>query len=157
MPDPPAVPDDVGTLDGIVQALYETVSFEPGAEPDWERLATLFHPDGRLIPPHGAGGELRPVLEVEEFARLSAEYAEESGLRDRGFYEREIGRRTERFRNVAHLFSAYESLNTPDDAESFSRGVNSIQLAWDRDRWWIFSVAWDVEGPEHPLPEDVIE
>lgn len=68
------------------------------------------------------------VLTVEAFIRLSTAYAEEAGLREGGYYEREIGRTSERFGDIAHLFSAYESFHTPQDAKPFSRGINSIQL-----------------------------
>lgn len=154
MPDTSPEPEDVASIEAIVAALYEAVSFEPNGRPDWKRFASLFHPDGRLIPPRGDETELLPVLSVEEFGRLSTEYAEEVGIRERGFYEREIGRETERFGDIAHLFSAYESFHTSDDAEPFSRGVNSIQLAWDRDRWWILTILWDVERPEAPIPDE---
>lgn len=146
---------DVGSLDAIVAALYDSISFEPGGEPDWERLRTLFHPDGRLIPPRGEDPGPRFVLDVGEFARLSTEYVDEVGIRERGFHEREIGRETRRFGNVAHILSAYESLHSPADDAPFSRGVNSIQLVRDEGRWWLVSIAWDVEEPEAPIPEEL--
>lgn len=83
MPDTPAVSEDVASVDAIVAAIYEAVSFEPNGMADWERLASLFHPDGRLIPPSGDESELRPVLSVEEFVQRSTEYAEEIGIRER--------------------------------------------------------------------------
>lgn len=147
-------PDDVASIDAIVAALYDAISFEPGAEPDWDRLASLFHPDGRLIPPRGDESEVLPVLSVDEFIERSSAFLDESGIAEQGFHEREIGRTTERFGNIAHLFSAYESLHTRDDAEPFSRGINSIQLVWDRDRWWVLTILWDVERPENPIPEE---
>lgn len=144
---------DLASTDAIVRALYEAISFEPNGQPDWDRFASLFHPEGRLIPPRDEeSGELH-VLGVEEFAERSSEYVERVGIREKGFSEREIGRETERFGNVAHLFSAYESRHTPDDSEPFSRGINSIQLVHDEIRWWVLSVLWDVERPGTPIPE----
>ena len=49
--------------------------------------------------------------------------------------------------------SAYESLYTPDDPEPFSRGVNTIQLLHDQDRWWVLSIAWSEEDEDNPIPE----
>lgn len=154
MPEP--APEDVATVDAVVTALYRSISFEPGGEPDWERFASLFHPDGRLIPPRGDDSELLPVLSVEEFVRLSTEYMEETGLRARGFHEREIGRTSDRFGNIAHLFSAYASLHTPEDVEPFSRGINSIQLVRDRERWWVLTILWDVERPGVEIPDGFV-
>jgi hypothetical protein len=68
-----------------------------------------------------------------------------------GFFEREIGRREDRFGNIVHVFSAYESLHTPSDPQPFARGVNSIQLFYDGTRWWIVTVLWDsTEGQPDP-------
>lgn len=61
MPETTSAPDDVASIDGIVEALYEAVSFEPGGSPDWERLASLFHPE---IPPHVDETGSVPVLTV---------------------------------------------------------------------------------------------
>lgn len=148
-------PADVASLDALVATLYEAISFGPNAVPDWDRFASLFHPRGRLIPPHrDENGELA-VLGVGDFVRRSTEYAEESGLRERGFHEREIGRRTERFGRIAHLFSAYASYRGTDDSEPFSRGINSIQAVWERERWWVLTVLWDAERPDVPIPQDL--
>ena len=151
---PEPASNDVASIDAVVTALYEAVSFEPNGRPNWDRLSSLFHPDGRLIPPRADDSEILPVLSMNEFIRRSAAYAERVGLGKRGFYEREIGRQTERFGNIAHLFSAYASFHTPEDAEPFARGVNSIQLVWDRDRWWVMTVLWDAERPENPIPKE---
>ena len=147
-------PGDGESIDAIVEALYEAVSFRPGEPSDWDRLRGLFHPEGRLIPPRDDASGILHVLSLEEFVESSDEYARETGLRARGFHEREISRRAERFGNIAHLFSTYESFHTPADAEPFSRGINSIQLEWDGSRWWVLTILWDVERPEVPIPDE---
>ena len=146
----PADAADVSTIDGIIAALYEAVSFQPGGVSDWDRLRSLFHPDGRLIPPRGDEPALQ-VMDVERFIRLSTAYVDESGMRAQGFHEQEIGRRQDVFGNVAQVFSAYASRRTVDDPEPFARGVNAIQLVRDNGRWWVLSIAWDVETPENPV------
>ena len=32
------------------------------------------------------------------------------------------------------------------------RGINSIQLIFDGRRWWIVTIYWEHESPEHPIP-----
>ena len=72
-PPPEADAADVGSIDAIVPALYDAISFEPGGEPEWGRLGSLFHPEGRLVPPRGDDSDiLLPVLSVTEFAALSS-------------------------------------------------------------------------------------
>ncbi len=45
-----ANPTDVETVDGIIAALYGSISGPVGQERDWNRFRSLFTPDGRLNP-----------------------------------------------------------------------------------------------------------
>jgi hypothetical protein len=36
------------------------------------------------------------------------------------------------------------------------RGINSIQLFYDGHRWWIVSIYWQHESPQHPVPENYL-
>lgn len=143
-------PEDVGSIDAILAAVYDVISGREGEARDWDRFRSLFIPEGRLIP-GGTGQDGRAgyrVLSVEEYVRLAG-----SQLESQGFFENELGRVTERFGNVAHAFSSYASRRAPDDPEPFQRGVNSFQLWHDGGRWWIVSILWDWERPDNPVPE----
>src|SRR4030095_8624315 len=70
------------------------------------------------------------------------------------FHEIEVARRVDRFGNVAHVRSVYEARATPGSPELLRRGVNSIQLYHDGDRWWVVSVLWDNERPGLAVPAD---
>ena len=70
-----------------------------------------------------------------------------------GFYEKEIARRVEQFGQIAHVWSTYESRHDPGEAVPFMRGINSIQLFNDGNRWWILSIYWQQESPQHAIPE----
>jgi len=72
------------------------------------------------------------------------------------FYEVEISRRVDRFGNIAQIWSAYHGRRSPE-AEPFLRGINSIQLFHDGDRWWVVSVLWDNERAGNPLPAPLPE
>ena len=50
------------------------------------------------------------------------------------------------------MWSSYESRRAPGEAP-FARGINSMQLLKDGDRWWIVTIYWDSERPDNPLPE----
>lgn len=151
---PAARPADVASMDAIITALYDVISGPAGQKRDWDRFRSLFIPGARLIPtgrtPEGA---------VRHRVMTPDEYAATSGpmLEQRGFFEREIGRTTERFGNIAHLFSAYDSRNTATDPEPFARGINSIQLLHDGQRWWVVSIFWDSESPAHPIPAKYLQ
>jgi hypothetical protein len=140
--------DDFTTIDGLLSAMYDTISGPAGVEPDWDRERSLFAPGGRLIPTRaGPDGQLRVhLLTVDEYIDTRATY-----LRENAFYEREVMRRVEQFGHVAQVFSIYESADTPD-GPAFVRGVNLIQLIFTAGRWWIQSILWenDIEGATLP-------
>ena len=140
---------DVESLDGIIAALYDVISGPAGEVRDWDRFKGLFVEGARLIPtgrgPNGVGHRIWSPQEYVETAGASLE-------RD-GFFESEIGRTTERFGNIIHVFSAYDSKRTLQDPEPFARGINSIQVLDAGDRLWIVSIFWDSERPDNPIPE----
>ncbi|QBX37351.1 hypothetical protein E4M02_01875 [Brevundimonas sp. S30B] len=145
----PAHAADVASADAIIAALYDVISGDQGQARDWDRFRTLFHPTGRLMPI----GPLRDsrrnlgLLTPEQYVERAG-----PGLIGQGFHEREIARRVERFGGLTHVFSTYEARRASTDAEPFLRGINSIQLFDDGQRWWIVSVYWQAEEPSLPLP-----
>jgi hypothetical protein len=151
---PAANPADVSSPDAILAALYDVISGPAGQKRDWDRMRSLFASGARMIPTRrdAQSGEIRPVmLEVEGYISRSAPFLEQNG-----FFEKEIARRTERFGNILHAFSTYESRHKADDPAPFARGINSIQLLFDGKRWWIVTIYWQGESPDHPLPKEYL-
>lgn len=150
---PSVAPPDVATTDALIRAMYESVSFPPGSQPDFDRLRALFHPDGRIIPPRAERGAELEVLDVEEFISRSRVDVVSTGLERRGFQEQEIARRSAVFGSMVHILSTYESRYTLADPAPFQRGINSIQLVQDSYRFWILSILWEAERPGNPIPK----
>ena len=151
-PTPAPAPGDVASSDAIVAAVYAVISGDAGVPRDWNRFRSLFHPSGRLMPigaPVDGAATLRTLTPDEYIAR-----AEPALMR--GFHEREIARRVEHFGGLTHVFSTYDSRHTVADPEPFARGINSIQLFDDGQRWWIVSIYWQSETPAIPLPADYL-
>jgi hypothetical protein len=147
---PPAGrPEDGASIDAIVKALYDVISGPAGQARDWARFHALFAPGARMIPtgarPDGGRGSV--VVDPAGYVERSR-----AVLEGRGFFEREIARRTERFGSIAHVWSTYEARHRADDPQPFMRGVNSIQLFFDGTRWWVLTVAWSPETPAEPIP-----
>jgi hypothetical protein len=141
--------EDIASIDGIVRALYEVISGPAGAPRDWERERKLFIPGARLVPtrPGLEGGASADVFDVEGYIASRSPLFEKDS-----FFETEVARRTFVFGNIAHVLSAYELRRTPGE-KPFLRGVNSIQLFYDGDRWWVLCIVWDNERPGNPLPD----
>lgn len=142
-------PADVVSVDAIVQALYDVISGPAGQKRDWDRMRSLFTAEARLTATgkRKDGTMARKVMSVEDYISSSGSYLEQTG-----FFETEIGRKSEQFGQIVHLFSTYESRNKKEDPSPFMRGINSIQLWNDGQRWWILSVLWQAESADTPIP-----
>jgi hypothetical protein len=151
-PAPVAAPRaaDVSSVDGIVGALYDVISGPAGKQRDWNRLHSLFAPEGKLwaVGARPAGGYGVRAMAVDGYiARVTKPFETE------GFYETEAARSAETFGQMVHVFSTYESRRAPSDAKPFQRGINSIQLYHDGRRWWIVNLLWRAEDDKLALPE----
>jgi len=161
---------DVATIDGLVAALYESISGRAGPR-DWERDRKLFAPGAVLMPtgpiPTAPQSELsgadqtgKAPADAGRRPLQRAPMSFDGWLASRkaffdadDFYEWEVARQNFRFGNVAHVLSAYHAGRRLRDPQILFRGINSLQLFDDGRRWSIVSIAWDNERPDNPLPE----
>ena len=58
----------------------------------------------------------------------------------------------ERFGDIAHVFSTYESRHASSDDKPFARGINSFQLVRIGDDWKVLTIFWEEEDAAHPIP-----
>ncbi|MCA9718341.1 MAG: hypothetical protein H6713_05575 [Myxococcales bacterium] len=138
----------MASIDAIVRATYESVSFTTGAGPDEARLASLLTEDAKLIAVKPTGETVE--THVAGFVARARERISQTGLMS--FVERELFRRTEVYAGIAHVFSSYEGRTCQGDGELLVRGINSIQLRHDGARWWILSIVWTEEHQSNPIP-----
>lgn len=140
----------VQTIDDTIETLYSVISGDKGVARDWNLFKYLFHKNAKLIPSgtNTQGETGVRYLTPEDYIKTSGKW-----LFENGFHEKEIGRTTERFGNIAHVFSSYESFRTQKDTKPFMRGINSIQLLFDGNRWWIVNIYWMAESKKYPLPK----
>lgn len=148
-PDTEKYAEDVASLDNILTALYASISGERGEARDWDRFRYLFTKEARLIPT-GKNKE----GEVSYRIMSPQEYVDGSGvwLEENGFFELEIHREVAAYGSLVHAFSTYESYRSKSDETPFARGINSIQLLNDGNRWWVMHIYWLAEREELPLP-----
>ncbi|MDX1673809.1 MAG: DUF4440 domain-containing protein [Longimicrobiales bacterium] len=138
---------DVASIDGIVAALYGSIS-GPAGDRDWDRFHSLFLPDAILLNAGPRPDTVAPTpVSPEGYRERTAPFFAENP-----FYETEIARTTHRYGRVAQLWSTYESRRELEGAP-VSRGINSIVLVRDGGRWWVASIVWDFERPDSPIPE----
>ena len=146
---PTAAAADVASVDAIIAALYDVISGPAGEARDWDRFRSLFVADAKLIPtlvPRGETAARARFMTIDDYVGSAG-----ASLEERGFFESEIGRVTEEFGNMVHAFSTYDSRST-SEGDVFQRGINSIQLLDDGERWWIVNVMWWGVGPDVEIP-----
>jgi hypothetical protein len=141
--------EDVGSIEAILSAVYNVISGPKGQPRDWDRMRSLFVPGARLIPclPKGEDGRVAiRVMSVEDYISRSGPI-----LEGRGFVERQIACRIDRFGHMAQVFSTYETRLDGKEAIA-GRGINGFHLLWDEKRWWVVTIMWDAESPAQPIP-----
>ena len=145
--------DKVQTLDSTIETLYGVIS-GPAEQPrDWDLFRFLFTKNAQLIPTNVDGSQ------NVSYSALSPEgYVKRSGpwLEKNGFFEKEIHRVTETFGHLTHVFSTYESYRKADDEKPFARGINSIQLMNDGQRWWVVNIYWAGASERNPIPKQYL-
>nr|WP_294907224.1 hypothetical protein [uncultured Lacibacter sp.] len=149
-----AAEEDVISIDAIIAALYNVISGPAGEARNWNRMRSLFLPEGKLV-----ATAVRPNGEVVKRVLTVEEYITGNGpvLEKNGFFEKEIHRKQEVYGHIAHCFSTYEARKTMTDAEPFMRGINSIQLYNDGKRWWILTVFWQTENKDLLIPKEYLK
>ncbi len=143
----------VKNIDKIIESLYSVISGEKGEERDWDLMRYLFHPDAKLIPSgESKSGEYKvKYMTPDDYIKMSGEW-----LVENGFYEKEIHRTVNQFRNIVQVFSTYECYHSKKDKAPFMRGINSIQLLNDGTRWWIINIYWSQETDSNPIPKEYL-
>jgi hypothetical protein len=129
------------TVDHLLASLYQSISAEKGAMPNWILFRKLFRSEARInaLGKDKYGKERYISLTVEDYIRGT-----EATFQKQGFREVEIGRITEEFGDMVHAFSSYETLDTAHE-RVLQRGINSIQMIYRDDRFWIISLLFHPE------------
>lgn len=148
---PKADPADVATVEDILRAFYSAISTPAGGKLDQTRLRSLFVPGGRIaasVPPNSSRVADVRFLSPEEYAAISDAHTVTSG-----FFDSNPANQIERFGEMAHVYSTFESRSSLDDPKPMARGIKSFELLKSANRWYIVGVYWDWERPNFPIPE----
>lgn len=136
----PTCADDVGTIDNVIEAYYEVISGPAGSVSDVNRDRCLHHPDAwvAIAGLDSTGSPRVNVISLDDYHG-----ANES--RQAGFWEWETDRVVSQSGSMTHVWSSYASART-EDGEPYARGVNSITLFHDGERWWIMGWMFDMSA-----------
>jgi len=137
------------SLNSTIESLYNVISGEKGEMRDWDLLKYLLHPKAKFVATgkNKEGIYKARYLTVEDYIASSGKW-----LVENGFFEDEIHREVQTFGNITQVFSTYQCFNSKKDTKPFMRGINSIQLMYDNQRWWVMNIYFTQETPENPIP-----
>ncbi len=139
--------EDVKSIDAIINAYYDVVSGSSQDPWDFERDKYI-HSKNAFITRLDENGNA-------ESHSLEAEYVPIGLSPKEDFYEKELKRKVSQFGNIAQGWSAFEIRIDPK-TESNIRGLNSIQLHYEKGRWWIDSWTCEMESEKNSLVTDFL-
>lgn len=140
------------SADSVISHLYKSITFKDSTDLDWDTFRKLFIREATMIPVQASE---KTVWSVEEYISRFNGQVKSGSLKQ--FKEWEIYRETDRFGDMMHIFSTYETeFSTDENPEGHSRGINSIQLVKYQGRWWITSIVWNGEGEDNPIPDEYL-
>ncbi|NVK53554.1 MAG: hypothetical protein HWD85_11515 [Flavobacteriaceae bacterium] len=145
--------EKVKTLDSTIKTLYEVISGPKGEARNWELFNYLFKPEAKLIPTgtNKQGIHIARYMTTKQYINISGKW-----VTDTGFFEKETARSVHKFGNIAQVFSTYEAYNHNNKTTPFMKGINSIQLLYDNNRWWIINIYWQQASKKHPIPKEFL-
>lgn len=135
--------------EGLVRALYDRVSSQPGTVPDWNRVRSAFLPQAVIV--LRTARDSTTVFTLEGFVQDFVAFIERANVRTRGFTERVVRAEAMVFGDIAHVLVLYEAHIT-DSPRPPQQGVDSFQLVRREGRWWIVSIVNEIPTPDRPLP-----
>lgn len=140
--------EDVSTINGLMKAFYEVVSGEAGEKRQWERDLSIHHPKAIYSYMTTIKEESKQVtLSLEDFHKET-----DNMVLETAFYENEINREVKIFGNIANVWSTYETRLEKNGIVA-RRGINSIQLFYNNNKWQIISLVFDRETENNRIPQ----
>ena len=140
------------TPEGVAAKMLEFISFEKGETKDWDEFRNLFLPTAQMIslrPDAPVSRQVR-AMNLEEFIRYAGpNYPKE------GFEEIVIGLEVNEFNGIANVFQTFYCKNLKGTYEK--RGINSYQLVFADNRWWIASTTFTNETEASPLTDKYLD
>lgn len=135
----------VESIDGIVNELLDQITIGKGEKIDTAAVRSLFYPSAQFTVLNNGDSSFTETLSLDEFLTLLTDpYYEQ------GYLEKEIHKVIDEFNGIAQVFQSFYGKDSEGDED---RGMNSYQLAYYNNRWWIVSLLWTLESNGIELPE----
>ncbi|AHF15615.1 hypothetical protein NIASO_11545 [Niabella soli DSM 19437] len=137
----------VKSIDGIVGEVLRLQSSERGKTRNWKALRNLFLPTATFTILNSKDSLNRPTetVSLDDFIELMHDdyYTE-------GYVEYETGKVVDEFNGIANVFQSFYGKDSKNEE---ARGINSYQLVYFKNRWWIANLLWTLETNKVKIPK----
>ena len=143
----PAQSDATQSIEGIVKEMLNIITIEKGEKPDFKAFRNLFLPSATFTVHSHNDSFPEPVetVSLDDFVELLNDpYYEQ------GFEEIELHKVINEYNGIAHVFQTYRGKDGEGESET---GINSYQLVYDKDRWWIVNLLWTGDSNGVKVPD----
>ncbi|MDN3596831.1 hypothetical protein [Zunongwangia endophytica] len=131
----------VKSIDGIIDELLDQITIEKGEQMDTTAIRNLFHPSAIFTV---ADSTMAETVSLDEFLSLLKDpYYEQ------GYLEKEIHKVVDEYNGIAQVFQSFYGKDSEGTEE---KGINSYQLTYYGERWWIVSLLWTIESKSVGIP-----
>ena len=123
---------DVETIDGIIKAYYEVISGPAGEPINFQKWISLHYENALILFSDTDNNKIyNDIVNVFDFHKNAAKTKP-------GIWEYEIERDTHQYGNIANVWSTF-GVKEKLDGTFKAKGISSVQLFHDGNRWWILS------------------
>ena len=141
------IPDStsVSSIDGIVNEVLRVLSGTKDQERPWDWFRHLFTEQAQVtMIKHIENDNEIEIISIDSFLERMA-----PGLAAFDFLEYETGKVVDEYNGLAQVFQSYVVKQGPVE----ERGINSYQLVYSQNRWWISALAWSSNNNGQDIPE----
>ena len=144
--------DPFQSADGVVEELYDLVTFDAGTVPDWEKVRSLFIATGVVV--LRTSRQDTTVFSVQGFIDDFVRFIEQADVKETGFKEEIKRMKPMVFGDMATVLVLYEA-SIPGRMRTPQQGVDSFSLIRKDGRWWIVSIVNEIPTSSNPLPKEL--
>ena len=133
----------------VVRELYELVTFDAGATPDWDAVRALFVEEAVVV--LRTGREEMTVFTLEGFVDDFVRFIEQYDVQRTGFRERVLELDGFAYRDIAHVRVRFDS-HIPGSGREPGQGLDVFELVRRDGRWRIASIVNERPTLDAPIP-----
>jgi len=139
------------SINGIVKEMLRLVSGEKGKSRNWEALRNLFLATADFTVVNHSDSLPQPVetVSLEEFIKLMHD-----PYYDQGYLEYEISKVVNEYNGIASVFQSFYGKDSENVEE---KGINSYQLVYFNNRWWIANLIWTGDSNGVKVPKKYLK